>query len=233
MKKCYSCNTVRGFCFDVSLIVHLSSVDWRQKYSNPSKNEELLPEISNFEETPAIMLLDSEVKELLTDTGSDWFYLGDVSEELISSFVAMVETRHDFQFLSRPSRRRLLSAVVECLQNIRNNTPPITTPAPGSVVYMRRESGTDYGLRCGNVMLTKDVEQLKSKLDEINTADPEQLKSMYVDQMERSLQNGSRTNAGLGLMEIARAVNGPINYRFLPLKGEYTFFCLELIITLN
>lgn len=179
------------------------------------------------------MLNDVEVKELLTDTGNDWFYLGDVSEDLISSFVAMVETRNDFKNLSRPSRRRLLSAVVECLQNIRNNTPPLSTPSPGSIVYMRRVGSTDYGLRCGNVMWSKDVDVLKGKLDKINTADSETLKSMYVDQMEQSLQNGSRTNAGLGLMEIARAVNGPITYRFLPLKEGYTFFCLELVIALN
>lgn len=179
------------------------------------------------------MLTEVEIKELLTDTGNDWFYLGDVSEDLISSFVAMVETRSDFRDLSRPSRRRLLSAVVECLQNIRNNTPPLTTAAPGSIVYMRRMGASDYGLRCGNVMFSKDVEELKLKLEKINAADSEMLKNMYVDQMERSLQNGSRTNAGLGLMEIARAVNGPITYRFLPLENNYTFFCLELVIALN
>ena len=179
------------------------------------------------------MLTDVEVKELLTDTGNDWFYLGDVSEDLISSFVAMVETRADFRDLSRPSRRRLLSAVVECLQNIRNNTPPITTPTPGSIVYMRRMGTSDYGLRCGNVMFSKDVDVLRGKLEKINSADADTLKNMYVDQMERSLQAGSRTNAGLGLMEIARAVNGPITYRFLPLENNYTFFCLELVIALN
>lgn len=179
------------------------------------------------------MLNDIQIKELLTDTNDDWFYLGDVSEDLISSFVAMIESRADFQSLSRPSRRRLLSAVVECLQNIRNNTPAIPDPIPGSVVYMRKVKSNEYGLRCGNVMLTRDVDVLKGKLDHINTADGEQLKTMYVDQMERSLQNGSRTNAGLGLMEIARAINGPIAYKFIPFKGDYTFFSLDLIITLN
>jgi hypothetical protein len=179
------------------------------------------------------MLNDLEVKQLLADTKDDWFYLGDVSEDLISSFVAMIESRHDFQLLSRPSRRRLLSAVVECLQNIRNNTPAIPDPIPGSVVYMRKIKDQEYGLRCGNVMLTRDVEVLKAKLDLINTADGEQLKNMYVDQMERSLQNGSRTNAGLGLMEIARAINGPIAYKFIPFKDDYTFFSLDLIISLN
>lgn len=179
------------------------------------------------------MLIDSDVKELLADTDSAWFYLGEVSEDLISAFVAMVETRHDFQSLSRPSRRRLLSAVVESLQNISNNTPPIASPKPGSVVYLKRENEFDYALRCGNLMRTEEVAILKDKLDEIISASAETLKTMYLDQMERSLQNGSRTNAGLGLMEIARAVNGPISYRFLPSENNLTFFCLELVISLN
>ena len=175
----------------------------------------------------------SEVKDLLQGTGTDWFYLGDVNEDLISSIVTMLETQEHFQQLSRPARRRLLSAVVECLQNIRNNTPAIASPKAGSVVYMQRLGNNEYGLKCGNVMRSEDVPTLKQKIDEINTADPETLKGMYVDQMERSLQDGSRTNAGLGLMEIARAVNGPINYKFLPLEEGYTFFSLNLMISLN
>ena len=186
-----------------------------------------------LKKAPYSMLNETQIKELLTETNDDWFYLGDVSEDLISSFVAMIESRPDFQSLSRPSRRRLLSAVVECLQNIRNNTPAIPDPIPGSVVYMRKIAPGEYGLRCGNVMLTRDVDVLKVKLDLINTADSEQLKTMYVDQMERSLQNGSRTNAGLGLMEIARAINGPITYKFIPFKGDYTFFSLDILISLN
>jgi hypothetical protein len=179
------------------------------------------------------MLTQTEVKDLLLDPKTDWFYLGEVDEDLISSFVALVESRPHFLVLPRPSRRRLVSAVVECLQNIQNNTPVITTPSAGSVVFMQRYSGNDYGVLCGNLMNSEEVGVLREKLDSINSADPEVLRDMYMKQMERSLGDGSRTNAGLGLLEIARAINGPIRYRFIPLENGLTFFSIELFLSLN
>jgi|SRR5665213_1060210 len=179
------------------------------------------------------MLSNLDVKDLLLDPQTDWFYLGEIDEDLISSFVALIENRSDFLSLPRASRRRLVSAVVECLQNIQNNTPAISKPQAGSVVFMQKYSGNNFGLMCGNIMKTEGVEILKGKLDTINSADPNVLREMYMKQMESSLENGSRTNAGLGLLEIARAINGPIGYRFMPLKGEHTFFCVELFLSLN
>lgn len=179
------------------------------------------------------MLTQTEVKDLLLDPKTDWFYLGEVDEDLISSFVSLVESRPHFLILPRPSRRRLVSAVVECLQNIQNNTPVITTPSAGAVVFMQRYSGHEYGVVCGNLMHTDEVDMLREKLDSINSADTEVLREMYMRQMERTLTDGSRTNAGLGLLEIARAINGPIRYRFIPLENGFTFFSVELFLSLN
>lgn len=179
------------------------------------------------------MLAQTEVKDLLLDPKTDWFYLGEVDEDLISSFVALVESRPSFLLLPRPSRRRLVSAVVECLQNIQNNTPVRTLHTAGSVVFMQRYSAHEYGLMCGNLMNSFEVDSLRGKLDSINSADPDVLRDMYMKQMERTLNDGSRTNAGLGLLEIARAINGPIRYRFTPMENGYTFFSVELFLSLN
>lgn len=179
------------------------------------------------------MITETDVRELLLDPQTDWFYLGEIDEDLISSFVSLVESRPDFLKLPRPSRRRLVSAVVESLQNIQNNTPVITRPQAGSVVFMQRYEGGEFGLLCGNIMRSSEVEKLRARLDHINSAEPESLREMYMKQMELSLNSGSRTNAGLGLLEIARAVNGPIKYKFLPLEGGHTFFSVELFLSLN
>jgi hypothetical protein len=183
--------------------------------------------------TPLCMINEIEVKDLLLDPQTDWFYLGEIDEDLISSFVSLVESRPDFLKLPRPSRRRLVSAVVESLQNIQNNTPSISKPQAGSVVFMQRYEGGEFGLLCGNIMHSAEVDGLRKKLDHINAAEPESLREMYMKQMEMSLNSGSRTNAGLGLLEIARAVTGPIKYKFLPLEGGFTFFSVELFLSLN
>ncbi len=179
------------------------------------------------------MISELEIKDLLLDPQTDWFYLGEIDEDLISSFVSLIETRSDFLELTRPARRRLVSAVVEALQNIQNNTPVITKPQAGSVVFMKKFNGGEFGLTCGNVMKSGEVAILKAKLDKINSADPEILRVMYMKQMEVSLHNGSRTNAGLGLLEIARAVTGPIKYSFTQMEDGNTFFSVQLFLSLN
>jgi Family of unknown function (DUF6272) len=182
---------------------------------------------------PFFMLTQTEVKDLLIDPKTDWFYLGDVDEDLISAFVSLVESRPHFVGLPRSSRRRLISAVVECLQNIQNYTPLLQTPSASSVVFMQRFEKNEYSLMCGNVMNSDEVEQLKLKIDSINSVDSEQLRQMYMKQMENTLLDGSRTNAGLGLLEIARAANGPIRYKFMPQESGHTFFSIELFFSLN
>ncbi|GAB4142463.1 MAG: hypothetical protein Fur0041_17580 [Bacteroidia bacterium] len=179
------------------------------------------------------MLSELEVHEIMKDPSTDWFYLGEISEDLINSFVTLIDTRPDLQSVPRPLRRKLLSAVVECLQNIMHNTPVIIEAKAGSIVFMRKISDKEFGLRCGNIMRTEEVAKLKAKLDEVNAADTERLKDMYVKQMGQSLESGNRRSAGLGLLEIARASNGPISYRFVPVNEQYTFYCLELKISLN
>ena len=179
------------------------------------------------------MIPELEIKDLLVDSQADWFYLGEIDEDLISSFVALIENRSDFLLLPRPSRRRLVSAVVECLQNIQNNTPAISKPQAGSVVFMKQFASGEFGVTCGNLMQTSQVDVLQKKLDRINSSEPEELRDMYMKQMEISLNSGSRTNAGLGLLEIARAINGPIKYKFLPQEGGLTFFSIELLLALN
>jgi hypothetical protein len=168
-------------------------------------------------------------------TGHDeWFYFGELSEDLINSVVSMVDTKPELQAVSRPARRRLLSALVECLQNMRNNAPVVPKDSiPNSIVFMRKISDYEYGLRCGNMMMTTDVPKLEERIKEINSADQEQIKEMYIKQMGVVLSDGNRKSAGLGLLEIARSASGKIDYRFIDKDGGFTFFCVEVNVQLN
>ncbi|MCE2773682.1 MAG: SiaB family protein kinase [Bacteroidetes bacterium] len=168
-------------------------------------------------------------------TGRDqWFYCGEVSDDLINSLVSAVDAKPELQAVSRPARRRLLSALVECLQNMRNNTPTVPNESvPNSIVLISKISDYEYGLRCGNIMLTADVPELDERIKKINSADQEQIKEMYMKQMSVVLGDGNRKSAGLGLLEIARSAAGKIEYRFIDMDGGFTFFCVEVNVQLN
>jgi hypothetical protein len=98
---------------------------------------------------------------------------------------------------------------------------------------MRKISDYEYGLRCGNMMMTTDVPKLEERIKEINSADQEQIKEMYIKQMGVVLSDGNRKSAGLGLLEIARSASGKIDYRFIDKDGGFTFFCVEVNVQLN
>jgi hypothetical protein len=179
------------------------------------------------------MLSDEEVRNLLLDPMTDWFYLGQVNDGLIESFLHLVESKPVFRNLSRPGRRRLINAMVESLQNIRNNTPDDVFARPGAVVFMQRQGDDIWTLRCGNIMRSIEVQGLRMRIELINATDQSRLRELYIAQMHQTLTDGSRNSAGLGLIEMARASSAPIRYRFIPLADPYTFFAVELELTLK
>jgi hypothetical protein len=178
------------------------------------------------------MLNEAEVKALLTDPMTDWFYLGQVNDGFIDSFIALLDARPFFRNLSRTARRRLMQALIEALQNIRNYTPHNLTGYPEAVVLMQRLKNSNWLLRCGNVMLSADVSKLQTRLARIAESNSQQLKEMYMHQMEITLHDQNRTSAGLGLIELARSSDAPLKYKFVTLNQQYTFFAIEIEISL-
>ncbi|MGL5890573.1 MAG: SiaB family protein kinase, partial [Bacteroidia bacterium] len=184
--------------------------------------------------TKAPMLNEHEVKALLTDPMTDWFYLGKVSDGFIDSFIGLLDAKPVFKKLSRSARRKLMQALVEALQNIRNNTPEdFSDHRPEAVVFMQRKENNIWMLRCGNVMRTAEVPALRLRLEDIETADETRLKEMYMNQMSLTLSDANRKSAGLGLIEMARSASAPISYKFVTLTPPYTFFAVELQLTLD
>ncbi|MGL4596546.1 MAG: SiaB family protein kinase [Bacteroidia bacterium] len=179
------------------------------------------------------MFNEIQVKDLLEDSSTDWFYLGDIDNDLIGAFVSLMEERPIYRDIPRSSRRKIISAVVECLQNIRNYAPKVDISHAKSVVMVKRFENNKLGFLCGNIMHTREVPALQKKLELINAASPKQLREMYMTQMHATLEDANRNSAGLGLFEIARAVNSPIKFEFVSLPDNFTFFSVELNLALN
>jgi len=63
----------------------------------------------------------------------------------------------------------------------------------------------------------------------VNGASKEELKAMYKRQM-RDGKLSEKGGAGLGLIDIARKVNEPLNYQFLNLDESHYLFILKVEI---
>ncbi len=92
------------------------------------------------------------------------------------------------------------------------------------VVYSKTDSG--YTVTTGNVLPSAHINDLKSKLDEINHLQSDEIRNVY-RQMLSTAEFSNKGGAGLGLIEMAKKTGNKLDYDFVPLDKEYSYFILS------
>jgi hypothetical protein len=130
-------------------------------------------------------------------------------------------------------KKKVFNVLVECLQNlyhhIDKDAPEELAALDSSALLMIAKNSDNYQIMTGNYMETKYVEELKSKLDLVNSMDKAELKAYY----KEVLNNGTRSEkgtAGLGMIDIARKSAQKLGYHFMDVDKEMTFFSLTVKI---
>jgi hypothetical protein len=86
-----------------------------------------------------------------------------------------------------------------------------------------------YTVCSGNSILSKDVEELNQRLEDINSRDKTGLKKMYKEQLRKEIPPDA-SGAGLGLIDMARRAARPLRFRFDPQENGYQFFSLFVTV---
>jgi len=97
--------------------------------------------------------------------------------------------------------------------------------APRGIFVLGAQDKT-YFLQSGNLIKNEGIEKIKAKLDYLNTLDKKELRQYYKEQIKAENTNPESKGAGIGLIEIARRADSPIQYSFEPFDGELSFFTM-------
>lgn len=164
-------------------------------------------------------------------------FKGELSAELITVILGLVERKLDAIEPDPRSRKRVFNVVVECLQNLYHHNGHLKTKGAGTVttrdphgVVMIAHADKGYSVLTGNFMQGTEVEQLKSHLEKINSASPDDLREWY----RTKLADGTYSSAGgggLGMIDIARRSGRKLEYTFVPYDSENAFFSLNVNVT--
>ena len=161
-------------------------------------------------------------------------FKGELSPELITVILGLVERKLDAIEPDAKARKRVFNVVVECLQNLYHHNGHLRVSAEGVerteephgvVMIARNEKG--YSVLTGNFMRGNEVGQLKGHLDRINALDSEALREWY----RAKLNDGQYSDAGgggLGMIDIARRSGGKLEYAFVPYDKDSAFFSLNV-----
>lgn len=162
-------------------------------------------------------------------------FKGVVTSDLLSSVLSIMESKMDYMEESPKMKKKVFNVLVECLQNLYHHIDEADEEKTRNIIeaksalFMIAKKDDSFVIQTGNYIDASHAEELKLRLDQINSLDKDELKKLY----QEVLNNGSMSDkgtAGLGMIDIARKSGNPLEYQFLPISDAQKFFCLNIKI---
>jgi hypothetical protein len=159
-------------------------------------------------------------------------FKGDITSELLTSISQIMENKMDNMQEEPKMKKKVYNVLVECLQNLYHHMDDVAEAGDigRSAIFMIGKNKNVYTIITGNYILNENVYGLKTRLDEVNALNKEELKEYYkkvLNNGEMSLKGGG----GLGMIDIARKTGEKLDYNFLEIDNKVSFFTLNIKVT--
>ena len=163
-------------------------------------------------------------------------FKGNISSELISNVLEVVESKMDDVSESSKIRKKVYNVLVESLQNLYHHIEVLPEEMQmefedkfGILVVSRHKD--KYKISTGNFIRQDKVDVLRNKIDKINSMGREELKDMYKFILNHQ-RLSDKGGGGLGLVDIARKTGSKLEYTFEKYDDIYYFFNLDVYVEL-
>lgn len=162
-------------------------------------------------------------------------FVGYVSESILFSLGEALKQKMRLDATDANVTKKVFSIFVEQVQNIirysaerleAQSGPPAEMSSGMITVGRDRER---FFVVCGNTVRREEGEELRQRLEQLASMDPQAIKTYYREKLREPPEDGSR-GASIGLIEIARRSTRPIEFGLTELQGERSFFCLKAYI---
>jgi len=143
----------------------------------------------------------------------------------------MMENKLDGDGEDKKIKKKVFNVMVECLQNVYHHLDTLEVTSTDDIndrtaLLMIGKEENDYYVITGNHILNDCVDNVRDRLEKVNSCTKDELKSLY----QTILNEGSlseKGTAGLGMIDIARKSGQKLGYDFHPVNEQYSFFSLE------
>jgi len=140
----------------------------------------------------------------------------------------MVAQDHDISF---KTYKKMISVLIEALENISKYSAQVHCngkPSMGFCPSLRiSRSESEIEMETKNPVKKGDEQNIRSRIDNINKQDSEELKELYKSTITDG-QFSSRGGAGLGFIEIAKTTGSKLEYNFENLSKEYSIYTFRV-----
>ncbi len=161
-------------------------------------------------------------------------FKGEVSTDLANSILDVIHARLDKYESNLRLRKKVFNVLVETLQNLSRHlekqeiVDDSLNPRTAIIYIWMDDKG--YHVATGNYILTENVASLEDWLGNINSMQKDKLREFYKDTLDNTVIS-KKGGAGLGFIDIARKSGNELNYEFVRVNDEYSFFSFLTTIT--
>lgn len=172
-----------------------------------------------------------QLREQFTRDGIMMCFNGPFSHSIIEEMGAAIKNHLEAENITRMAVQDVFAVYIEMTQNARNylNKQHIPTGDTGSATILIAKQGESHAVISGNVIMKEDIQGLSSRIDLINSLDPDGLKKLIRQQLRSEPPPGA-TGAGIGLMEMAKRSNARLEYSMKEIDARYSFFTLKVLV---
>ncbi len=165
------------------------------------------------------------------ESGVSLVYLGEFSHQITKMFSTMAESEMVGKVEDKMIKKRIYHIIVETLQNMNKHSDEISgdDPTTGNGMFIIGQKDNTYYIVTANKIRNKKKIFLKLAIDDVNKATIKELKEMHKKQIREGTLS-DKGGAGLGLIDIARKTSDKLQYQFIPIDEEYSFFILKVEI---
>ena len=163
---------------------------------------------------------------IMKDQGIMLLQKGDFSQETILPVLNIIEQNFRKDKTSTKNKS-VYHVLVELLQNISRNGLVIDHRHEG--IFMIQQTGENYIVSAGNLISKDKVADFERRLQMVQPLTDDELEELYQKELMEDNEHGPES-AGLGLIDIAREGNEPLEYHFHEVDTEKMFFTIRITI---
>ena len=175
------------------------------------------------------------IYRLMHDNHIQFSYKGPISQEVLVSLGDTIKEKLHRDDCDAKVVRRVFSVLVEAAHNILKYSSEkayldATNKSTGiGLIGIGKNDSNVFLVFSGNVISPQEAKDIQAKLEGINRLSPEELTKTYQQQLRQGTLSADGS-AGLGLYEVARKSDRPIEYSFTPLADGKVFFELKIYV---
>lgn len=175
-----------------------------------------------------------KVYEEMKDNNVLLSYKGEMSFELVNTFLDLIEKRFDREEKNPQVKKKMFNVLVECLQNLCHHVEiseeEVRDLAEGrNAIIMVWAEEDAYMVTTGNYIANESIPKLKAWLERINSLSKSELRDLYKEVLDNN-QFSAKGGGGLGFIDIARKSGQQLVYSFKAAAPGFSFFSFKIQI---